>query len=86
MSIRKDGVIRVRTLLSIRLWRFTNIIIVCIKNTHYDNKWFYAYITDVKYINDGCTEYQLKLMYFKSGICIIFKHSLLKENMLIWYS
>lgn len=34
------------------------------QNTSYDTKWFYAYITDVKYINDGMVEISLKTDVF----------------------
>ena len=30
------------------------------QNTAYDNKWFYAFITDCKYINDGMTELKIE--------------------------
>ena len=30
------------------------------QNASYDNKWFYAYIDDIKYINDGMTEIKLR--------------------------
>lgn len=33
---------------------------VMYQNTYYDNKWFYAFITDMRYINDGCTEIQIE--------------------------
>lgn len=30
------------------------------QNSFYSNKWFYAFITDMRYINDNCTELQLE--------------------------
>lgn len=30
------------------------------QNSHYSNKWFYAFITDIKYISDGVVEIQLE--------------------------
>ena len=33
---------------------------VMYKNTHYNNKWFYAYITKMEYENDNCTRIYIK--------------------------
>lgn len=33
---------------------------VMYQNTYYGNQWFYAFITDMRYINDGCTEIQIQ--------------------------
>ena len=30
------------------------------QNTSYDDKWFYAFITDIKYVNDGMTEIKIE--------------------------
>ena len=30
------------------------------QNTAYDNKWFYAFITDIRYVNDGMTEIKIE--------------------------
>lgn len=30
------------------------------QNSAYDNKWFYAFITDIKYVNDGMTEIKIE--------------------------
>ena len=37
---------------------------LCFKNTSFENKWFYAFITAIEYINNNCTEieYQLDVM------------------------
>ena len=37
-----------------------NVNYVMYQNTYYSNKWFYAFITDMKYINDGCTEISIE--------------------------
>lgn len=36
------------------------------KNTHYKNKWFYAYITRMEYENDNCTRVYLKTDVFQT--------------------
>ena len=53
---RKDNVIRVPE-------HIDNLYIcnyVMYQNSAYSNKWFYAFIKDMKYINDGCTEIQIE--------------------------
>ena len=36
------------------------------KNTHYLNKWFYAYITKMEYENDNCTRIYIKTDVFQT--------------------
>ena len=36
------------------------------KNTHYNNKWFYAYITNMEYENDNCTRVYIKTDVFQT--------------------
>ena len=60
--VRKDNVVRIQTRIDPNdtyLPTFTDILTYnyCMyKNTSYNDKWFYAWITDVKYQNDGMTE------------------------------
>lgn len=57
--VRKDNVIRYVTSNEVGGITFEDLIeynYCMYQNTHYSNKWFYAYITDIKYINDGMTE------------------------------
>ena len=54
--IRKDGVIRVGTSSNVTYEDVLEFNYCMYQNTHYDNKWFYAFITNVEYKNDGCTE------------------------------
>lgn len=53
---RKDNVIRVPDHID-TLW---NCNYVMYQNKAYNNKWFYCFIIDMKYINDGCTEVQIE--------------------------
>ena len=39
---------------------------VMYKNTHYDNKWFYAYVTKMEYENDNCTRIYIKTDVFQT--------------------
>lgn len=49
---RKDNVIRFNKHIDTIL----NYDYCMYKNSNYSNKWFYAFITDMKYLNDNCTE------------------------------
>ena len=64
--IRKDGVIRVDTSGNLDYEDLLDYNYVMYKNTHYDSKWFYAYITDIEYKNDGCTEISIETDVFQT--------------------
>ena len=64
--IRKDNVIRVDTSGNIDYEDLLQYNYCMYKNTHYDSKWFYAYITDVVYKNDGCTEISIETDVFQT--------------------
>lgn len=51
---RKEGYIRVPTHYDTLLAKGVNYIMY--KNKAYSNKWFYAFITDMKYVDDGRTD------------------------------
>ena len=58
---RKDGVIRYETEPNGITYEDLLGYNYCMyQNTSYDNKWFYAFITDAKYINDGMTELKIE--------------------------
>lgn len=65
--IRKDGVIRVGTS-SVDYEDIIQYNYCMYQNTHYDNKWFYAYITNVKYINDGMTEISIETDVYQTWL------------------
>lgn len=53
---RKDNIIRIPEI-------YDNIChcnYVMYQNTNYSNKWFYAFVTDLEYINDGRTDLHIK--------------------------
>lgn len=64
--IRTNGVIRVGTNENITYEDLLGYNYVMYQNTHYDNKWFYAYITKVEYKNDGCTELSIETDVFQT--------------------
>ena len=53
---RKDSVIRVNYHID-SLLEYTYVMY---RNDNYSNKWFYAFITDMEYINDNCTYVTIK--------------------------
>ena len=61
---RKDNVVRYPTNTNTTYEDIIQYNYCMYQNTSYDTKWFYAYITDVKYINDGMVEISLKTDVF----------------------
>lgn len=57
---RKEGVVRYPTTSGITFEDILEYNYCMYQNASYDTKWFYAYITDVRYINDGMVEISLK--------------------------
>ena len=58
---RKDGVIRYQTYPTSLTYEDLLAYNYCMyQNTNYDNKWFYAFVTDIKYVNDGMTEIKIE--------------------------
>lgn len=55
---RKDGVIRIPDQID-TLWKH-GVNYVMYQNPDYNDKWFYAFITDMQYINDGRTDLTIK--------------------------
>lgn len=68
---RKDGVIRfpTKTEKNPNLPVFEDLLLynyVMYQNTSYKNKWFYAFITDIKYSSDGMSEITIETDAFQS--------------------
>lgn len=68
---RKDGVIRYNTDKedNINAPRFEDLLrynYCMYKNDSYENKWFYAFITDIKYVNDGMSEVTIETDVFQT--------------------
>lgn len=59
---RKDQVVRVPYQVD-QLWHFNYVMY---QNSAYTNKWFYAYITNLEYVNDGCTDVYIKTDVFQT--------------------
>lgn len=53
------------------------------QNENYTNKWFYAYITGMRYINDGMTEIAIQTDVYQSWqFDITFKESFVEREMI----
>lgn len=68
---KKDGVIRYNTDKedNINAPRFEDLLrynYCMYKNDSYENKWFYAFVTDIKYINDGMSEVTIETDVFQT--------------------
>lgn len=64
--VRKDGVIRAKTDSNLTYEDLLEYNYCLYQNTSYDNKWFYAFVTDVTYINDGMTEIKIETDPFQT--------------------
>ncbi len=76
---RKNGVIRYPT-------HIDNILAYnyCMyKNENYTDKWFYAFVTDMRYVNDNLTEVYISTDYFQTWqFDIIYKNSFIEREMI----
>ena len=60
--VRADSAIRV----PVNAEKLYNYNYVMYKNSNYGDMWFYAFVTNVKYINENCTELQLEEDVFQT--------------------
>ena len=63
---RKDGVIRYATNSNLTFEDLLEYNYCMYRNTSYDSKWFYAFVTDITYINDGMTEIKIETDPFQT--------------------
>ena len=67
--IRKDGVLRVPTDETASGTTFEDLLqynFCMYQNTHFDNKWFYAFITDYTWVNPSLTELKIETAYYQT--------------------
>ena len=67
--IRKDGVLRIPTDESAVGTTYEDLLqynFCMYQNTHFDNKWFYAFITDYTWINPSVTEIKIETAYYQT--------------------
>ena len=84
--IRKDGVIRIPTHKADGdgLPTYEDLLeynYCMYQNTHYDMKWFYAFITDITYQNDGMSEIKIETDAFQTWqFDLIYKDSFIERE------
>ena len=64
--VRKDGVLRVETDDDLTYEDLLEYNFCMYQNTHFSNKCFYAFITEVTWINPSMTELKLETAYFQT--------------------
>lgn len=62
--LRKDNIIRIRA----HIDTLYNCNYVMYQNTYYHNKWFYAFITKMTYIDDNCTALHIETDVFQTWL------------------
>lgn len=82
--IRTDGVLKIETDDSGNGLTYEDLLgynFCMYQNTHFDNKWFYAFITDIKWINPSLTELKLETAYFQTWqFDLIYKDSFIERE------
>lgn len=79
--LRKEGVIRYATGDNLRFEDLLLYNYCMYKNDSYKDKWFYAFITDIKYVNDGMTELTIETDVFQTWqFNIIYKNSFVERE------
>lgn len=67
--IRKDGVLRIPTDESAVGTTYEDLLeynFCMYQNTHFDNKWFYAFITEYTWVNPSVTELKIETAYYQT--------------------
>lgn len=78
---RKEGVLRYPTTSNITFEDLLEYNYCMYQNESYDNKWFYAFIDDIRYINDGMCEIKLKTDTFMTWQNdIVYKESFIERQ------
>ena len=78
---RKEGVLKYPTTSSDTFEDLLQYNYCMYQNASYDTKWFYAYIDDIKYINDGMTEIKLRTDTFMTWQNdIVYKQSFIERQ------
>ena len=82
--VRKDDVLRIptdETGVGTTYEKLLGYNFCMYQNTHFANKWFYAFIDDVKWINPSLTEVHLKTAYFQTWqFDLVFKDSFIERE------
>lgn len=64
--VRKEGVLRIETNDNLTYEDLLGYNFCMYQNTHFDEKWFYAFVTDITWINPSLTEIKLETAFFQT--------------------
>lgn len=64
--VRKEGVLRIETNDELTFEDLLEYNFCMYQNTHFDSKWFYAFITNISWINPSLVEIKLETAYFQT--------------------
>lgn len=79
--IRKDGILKIETDEDLTYEDLLGYNFCMYQNSHFDNKWFYAFITDINWINPGLTEMKLETAYYQTWqFDLIYKDSFIERE------
>ena len=82
--VRKDDILRIptdETGVGVTYEKLLQYNFCMYQNTYFGNKWFYAFIDDVKWINPSLTEIHLKTAYFQTWqFDLIYKDSFIERE------
>lgn len=79
--VRKDGVLRVETDDNLTYEDLLEYNFCMYQNTHFSNKWFYAFITGITWINPSMTELKLETAYFQTWqFDLVYKDSFIERE------
>lgn len=79
--VRKDGVLRVETDDNLTYEDLLEYNFCMYQNTHFSNKWFYAFITEITWINPSMTELKLETAYFQTWqFDLVYKDSFIERE------
>ena len=79
--VRKDGVLRVETDDDLTYEDLLGYNFCMYQNTHFSNKWFYAFITEITWINPSMTELKLETAYFQTWqFDLVYKDSYIERE------
>lgn len=79
--VRKDGVLRIETDDDLTYEDLLEYNFCMYQNTHFDNKWFYAFITDITWVNPSLVDIKIETAYFQTWqFDLVYKDSFIERE------
>ena len=79
--VRKDGVLRIETDDNLTYEDLLEYNFCMYQNTHFDNKWFYAFITDITWVNPSLVDIKIETAYFQTWqFDLVYKDSFIERE------